>query len=330
MKRKALRGRSEGSIPPYVTEAEFRKQRRDSLLCSSLLVALLLWLPAQSLAQELNARVTVNVDRLGSSADQAIVSDLTQQLTEMINQTRWTNATFSPMERIECAWGLNLVSVSDDGLYTAELSISAQRPVYGASYTTPLLVHLDRELNFQYAPYQPLVYAPTQIDNNLVATVAFYAYLILALDFDSFAPLGGDYAARQMQQLVATAQQMMDWSGWKAYASDNNRYAISQAYNDPAHQPWRNYWYQYHRQGLDLLTSNLRRGYTNILEQLSLLEETWQANSMSPLLQIFAQTKLDELPLLVEGAPQDSRMAAYKTLSKIFPTEDSKLSALKK
>ena len=93
------------------------------------LVALLLWLPGQSQAQELNARVTVNVDRLGSSADQAIVSDLTQQLTEMINQTRWTNATFSPMERIECAWGLNLVSVSDDGLYTAELSISAQRPV---------------------------------------------------------------------------------------------------------------------------------------------------------------------------------------------------------
>ena len=142
------------------------------------LVALLLWLPQQSLAQELNARVTVNADRLGSSADQAIVSDLTQQLTDMINQTRWTNATFSPVERIECAWGLNLLTASDDGLYTAELSISAQRPVYGASYTTPLVVHLDRELNFQYAPYQQLVYSPTQIDNNLVATVAFYAYLI--------------------------------------------------------------------------------------------------------------------------------------------------------
>lgn len=295
-----------------------------------LIVALLLWSPSLVKAQELNARVTVNVDRLGASADPSIVSDLTQQLTEMINQTRWTNASFSPMERIECAWGLNLLTASDDGLYTAELSVSAQRPVYGASYTTPLLVHLDRELNFQYAPYQPLVYAPTQIDNNLVATVAFYAYLILALDFDSFAPLGGDYAARQMQQLVATAQQMMDWTGWQAYASDNNRYAISQAYNDPAHQPWRNYWYQYHRQGLDLLTSNVRRGYTNILEQLTLLEETWQANSMSPLLQLFAQTKLDELPLLVEGASQDNRTAAYKTLYKIFPTEDSKLSTLKK
>lgn len=295
-----------------------------------LIVALLLWSPSLVKAQELNARVTVNVDRLGASADPSIVSDLTQQLTEMINQTRWTNASFSPMERIECAWGLNLLTASDDGLYTAELSVSAQRPVYGASYTTPLLVHLDRELNFQYAPYQPLVYAPAQIDNNLVATVAFYAYLILALDFDSFAPLGGDYAARQMQQLVATAQQMMDWTGWQAYASDNNRYAISQAYNDPAHQPWRNYWYQYHRQGLDLLTSNVRRGYTNILEQLTLLEETWQANSMSPLLQLFAQTKLDELPLLVEGASQDNRTAAYKTLYKIFPTEDSKLSTLKK
>ncbi len=280
--------------------------------------------------QELNARITVNADRLGASADQGTISVLTQQLTEILNQTRWVNAVFTPVERIECALALNLLTVSDDGVYTAELSVSAQRPVHGASYVSPLLVHLDRELNFRYEPYQPLLYTPSQIDNNLVATVAFYAYFIIALDFDSFEPLGGDFAARQMQQLVAAAQQMLDWTGWKAYASENNRYAISQAYNDPAHQSWRNYWYQYHRQGLDLLTTNLRRGYTNILDQLPLLEETWSANSMSPLLQIFAQTKLDELPVLVSGASQEARTTAYKILSKIFPTEDAKLSALKK
>lgn len=306
------------------------KSLRSTLRLTLLLFGLALLATPRTAAQELNARVTVNADRLGTSADQGTVGDLTQQLTDMLNQTRWTNAAFSPVERIDCAFALNLLTVSDDGSYTAELSVSAQRPVFQASYTTPLLVHLDRELNFKYEPYQSLAYSPTLIDNNLTATIAFYAYLILALDFDSFSPLGGDYAARQMQQLVALAQQQQEWTGWAAYAGDSNRYAISQAYNDPSHAPLRQYWYQYHRMGLDVMTSNLRRGYTNILDKISLIEETWQVNSLSPLLQFFAQTKLDELPKLVEEAPVDARTAAYKSLFKIFPTEDGKLSALKK
>ena len=272
--------------------------------------------------------MSINSERLGA-ADAEQFADLQRQLTDLLNQNRWTNTTFSPAERIDCSFTLNLLTASDAGEYTAELYITAQRPVYNASYVTSLVVFRDKELNFTYQPYDPIEYNPADLQSNLVTTVAFYAYFILAMNFDSFAPLGGDIVKDQLRQIANVAQQKQDWTGWTPFASDANRYTLAETFNSPAQEPFRKLWYQYHRKGLDELVGNVRRGYTNILEALPLLEESWKAELTSPLLQIFAQTKLEELTKVVEEAPADKKNEAYKILHKVFPTDEQKYQALK-
>lgn len=295
-----------------------------------LLLLLLFLLPIHSLAQELKAKVSVNVDRLGS-VDKTQFAELERQLTDMLNNTRWTNAVFTPAERIECSFAINLTSLQEERKYEGELYITAQRPVYNTSYQSPLIVYRDRDLNFEYQSFDAIEYNSNQITNNLVATVVFYAYFILALDFDSFSPLGGNIARNEMRQLVNSAGQANpDWKGWKAYENDYNRYAIAEALNDARQEPFRQFWYQYHRKGLDELVANIQRGRTSMLESLQLLETSWQANSLSPLLMIVSQAKLAELVKVAAQATSEEKQAAYKRLIKMFPTEGNTLDALKR
>lgn len=295
-----------------------------------LLLLLLFLLPIHSLAQELKAKVSVNVDRLGS-VDKTQFAELERQLTDMLNNTRWTNAVFTPAERIECSFAINLTSLQEERKYEGELYITAQRPVYNTSYQSPLIVYRDRDLNFEYQSFDAIEYNSNQITNNLVATVVFYAYFILALDFDSFSPLGGNIARNEMRQLVNSAGQANpDWKGWKAYENDYNRYAIAEALNDARQEPFRQFWYQYHRKGLDELVANIQRGRTSMLESLQLLEISWQANSLSPLLMIVSQAKLAELVKVAAQATSEEKQAAYKRLIKMFPTEGNTLDALKR
>ncbi|MDY6147889.1 MAG: DUF4835 family protein [Porphyromonas sp.] len=279
--------------------------------------------------QELNARVSINVERLGT-VDPQLFSDLERQLTDLINLNKWTSTSFSPVERIDCSFSLNLLTMSDNGECTAELYVTAQRPVYNSSYSTPLVTYRDQELNFVYHPGTSIEYNSNTLNDNLVATVVFYVYFVLAADFDSFSELGGDLIKGNMQQLVGLAQQKQDWKGWQPFENDYNRYAISEAYNNTSHTEFRKFWYLYHRRGLDELVGNVRRGYTNILEGLPLLEATWKVHSSSPLLRMFSQIKLDELSKISQEAPSDKKNEAYKILKKIFPTDESKFLDLKR
>ncbi|KGN99137.1 hypothetical protein HQ36_01370 [Porphyromonas gingivicanis] len=301
-----------------------------SRLLKSIVFLFLLLLPFLSSAQELKAKVAINTDRLGT-VDKQQFAELERQLSDMLNNTRWTNAVFSPNERIECNFALNLLSVEDESKYQAELYVTAQRPVYNASYQSPLLVYRDRDVNFEYQSFDVVEYNSNQISSNLVATMVFYAYFILALDFDSFSLQGGNIARTEMRQLVNSAGQTnADWKGWKAYENDYNRYAIAEALNDPRQEPFRKFWYAYHRKGLDELVANVQRGRTSLLESLKDLELSWQGNSLSPLLMLVSQTKLQEIVQIAKEATPEEKQAAYKLLSKIYPTEGNVLDALKR
>lgn len=281
-------------------------------------------------AQELKAKVSINTERLGTVDAQQFV-EMERQLTEMLNNTRWTSAQFSPAERIECAFAINLTAVEEERKYTGELYVTAQRPVYNSSYQSPLLVWRDRDLNFEFQPFDRLEYSPNEVRSNLVASVIFYAYYILALDFDSFSPLGGNVARNELRQLVRLAGQANpEWKGWAAFDNDYNRYAIAEALSDAAQEPFRQMWYTYHRRGLDELVANVQRGRTTLLDALSLLESVWQNTPRSPLLILFSQTKLSELVKVAEKASQEEKQRAHKILSKIYPTEGNTLDALKR
>lgn len=280
-------------------------------------------------AQEIRAKISINTSRLGN-VEQAMFDETARQIADLINNTAWTQLTFSPAERIESDWAINLTEQEGDDKYKAELSLTAHRPVFDASYTSPLIVWRDKEVSFRLQPYETLLYSPNQIDNELVATIVFYVYFLITLDNDSFAELGGNVTRDNLQQLAREAAQAFPQSsGWQAHQSDYNRYAIADALADPAQEPFRKMWYLYHRRGLDELVANVQRGRTNMLTALPLLEETWQARSRSPLLILFSQTKLKELVQVAEKASDQEKTAAYKLLYKLYPTEGNVLDELK-
>lgn len=278
--------------------------------------------------QEFMAHVKINTEQL-PNADKSMFSDLEGKLTSLINDNAFTALTFSPIERINCEIALNLISVEDNSKYKGELFITAQRPVYNASYTTTLLTFRDVDLSFEYQPYDQIIYNPMVIDNNLTATVVYWLYVVLALDLDSFSPLGGTVACNQLQQLVNSAAQIPDTKGWNAFDGTHSRHAIAAALNDPAQEPFRQYWYLYHRKGLDELVANVQRGRTTMLESLSMLEEVWQDRNSSPLLMIFSESKLAELVSIAEKANKNEKESARKILNKLYPTEGNVLSKLR-
>ncbi|MDY6122701.1 MAG: DUF4835 family protein [Porphyromonas sp.] len=278
--------------------------------------------------QELNAKVSVNIEALGST-DRSQYEELERKLTELLNNTRWTHATFSPAERIDCSFSLNLLTRKDETKYTAEISITASRPVYNASYTSPLFVYRDRELNFEYDPYTPIVWDPNNIESNLLTTVVFYVYAILTYDFDSFAPLGGNPYRSQMRQLVAAAQSKPDWDGWDAFKNDRNRYALAEALNDPQQEPVRKAWYILHRKGLDEMVANANRGRANSISVVELLEVVHKEKPISPLLAVFAATKLDELASILSKANASEKQELSRRLLRVFPTEQNKIDKIK-
>ena len=279
-------------------------------------------------AQELNARVTVNGDKI-ATANKQIFTTLQNALMEFVNNRKWTDATFAVNEKIDCSMTI-IVNELDESSFQTEIQVQARRPVYNSSYTTTLFNFRDQELNFEYMEGEPLDFNSNTLTSNLTATVAFYVYIILGLDFDSFAPKGGTTYIQQAQQIVNMAQSEMSWNGWKAFESNQNRHALATALQDNASEAFRNMWYTYHRRGLDEMAANPDRGRMTIIEALPALREVRSARPTSVLLQMFSDAKLDEIVAIYSKATTQERQDGYKMLFEIYPTQSTRLEALQK
>lgn len=279
-------------------------------------------------AQELNARVTVNGDKI-ATANKQIFTTLQNALMEFVNNRKWTDATFAVNEKIDCSMTI-IVNELDESSFQTEIQVQARRPVYNSSYTTTLFNFRDQELNFEYMEGEPLDFNSNTLTSNLAATVAFYVYIILGLDFDSFAPKGGTTYIQQAQQIVNMAQSEMSWNGWKAFESNQNRHALATALQDNASEAFRDMWYTYHRRGLDEMAANPDRGRMTIIEALPALREVRSARPTSVLLQMFSDAKLDEIVAIYSKATTQERQDGYKMLFEIYPTQSTRLEALQK
>ena len=279
-------------------------------------------------AQELNARIQVNGDKI-ATANKQIFKTLETSLTEFVNNRKWTDATFAINERIDCSMTI-IVNELDETNFKSEIQIQARRPVYNSSYSTTILNFRDKELNFEYTEGEPFDYNSNTLTSNLTATIVFYVYVILGLDFDSFAPQGGTTYLQQAQQIVTMAQAEMGWTGWKAFDSNQNRHAVITALQDNASEAFRNMWYTYHRKGLDEMAANADRGRTTIIEALPALQEVRKARPTSVLLQMFADAKLDEIIAIYSKATHQERQEGYKLLFEIYPAQSTRLDELKK
>lgn len=291
------------------------------------LLGLALSCSCAGMAQELNARITVNGDKI-ANANKSVFTTLQNALTEFVNNRKWTDATFAVNERIDCSMTI-IVNEMEESSFKGEIQVQARRPVYNSSYTTTLLNFRDQQFDFEYMEGEPLEYQENMLTGNLTATVVFYIYIILGLDFDSFSPLGGTAYIQQAQQIVSLAQSQ-SWSGWKAFDSNRNRHAVATALQDNASEAFRNLWYTYHRKGLDEMAANADRGRTTIIEALPALQEVKKARPTSVLLQMFSDAKLDEIVLIYSKATTQEKQSGYKLLQEIYPTETTRLEALQK
>jgi hypothetical protein len=295
-----------------------------------LITAMWLFLVAAMLAQssEVNARLTINSDKIQGTNKQ-IFTTLQTALNEFINNKKWTTATLALNERIDCTFTIILNEMTDDH-FVGEIQVQARRPVYNSAYTTTIFNFRDTQFDFEYTEFEPLEYTENTLESNLTATIVFYIYTILGLDFDSFAPKGGTAFLQEAQHIVTLAQSQMGWSGWKAFDSDRNRHALATALTENNSDSFRQFWYDYHRKGLDEMAANADRGRTNIIAALPALATLKNARPNSVLLQIFSDAKLDEIIAIYSKATTQEKQEGYKMMSNLYPAESIRLEALKK
>ena len=193
-------------------------------------------------AQELNARITINSDKVQSTNKQ-VFKTLQDALNDFVNNKKWTDATFAMNERIDCSMTLIINEMVSDNSFKGEIQVQARRPVYNSSYTTTLLNYRDTELSFDYTEFEPLEYTENTLNSNLIATWLFFIS-IRSSDwiFDSFSPKGGTAFLEQAMQIVSLAQAQPTWTGWKAFENDRNRHALATALTDNTSELFRDMW----------------------------------------------------------------------------------------
>lgn len=279
-------------------------------------------------AQELNANVTVNSSRI-QSTNKNIFTTLERALFQFINGQQWSSSTFSPNEKIDCTFSIIILEQVSENNFKAELLVQSRRPVYNSSYTTTTLNWRDTHFEFEYIENAPIEMVQTSLTNNLVAVIAFYANLILALDFDSFSSLGGAVFFRQAQS-IATQAQSSSWGGWSAFDDNRSRTSVINVFSSEALKPYREFWYAYHRKSLDEMAANPDRGRTTVLSGLPVLKEVRNVRDSETILQMFADCKLDEIVSIASKASAEEKKETYDLLKTVYPTMTTQLEPLKK
>lgn len=275
------------------------------------------------MAQELNARITINTQKVGVT-DKSVFDNLQQTLDQFVNERQWTEYQFQRNERIVCNFNIT-VNKYDKTSNTFECTalIQANRPVYNSQYTTTLYNNTDNNFNFEFAEFDQLNYNDEVIDNQLTALMAYYAYLIIGLNLDSFSPLGGTDVLQRCMNLTNNAQNL-SFPGWKAFDDSRNRFAIINDYLDEGMKPFRQLQYDYYRKGMDEMANNAERGRINISTALEEDLKTAHSNKpLSMLPQIWTDYKRDELANIYHGkGTQKEKESIYEILSSINASQN--------
>ncbi|MBD5305888.1 MAG: DUF4835 family protein [Bacteroides sp.] len=277
-------------------------------------------------AQEFRANVEVNSQQIEGTNRNAFET-LKEQITTYMNETKFSDATFAPNEKIECTVYLTIGEYDGDRV-KGDLQLQLIRPVYNSTYTTTLFNFKDTRVEFNYREGDPLVYNETQPENNLTAILDFYANLFLALDFDSFSPRGGERFYEKAQSIVQM-QQSSGEIGWRTFEDTKNRSAVLNSYTDGNTSGIRNLLYNYHRKGLDEMVTSPDKGRGVITESLNEIKTIADNSPMSVALSIFRDSKLDELVNVYSKAPDNERNDVYNLLQPIYPTESQRLNKIK-
>ncbi len=274
--------------------------------------------------QELNAKITINHNQI-QGTDVSVFENLEQMLTQFVNEKQWTNMQFQKNERINCNFNITVTKYDQpSNTFTCKALIQANRPVYNASYTTTLYNNIDNDFNFRFAQFDQLEFNEEAINNQLTALFAYYAYLVIGINLDSFSPMGGTDVLQRCMNLTNNAQNL-EFTGWKSFDNNRNRFAIINDYLDGAMRPFRQLQYDYYRKGLDEMAANAERGRTEITTALEKdLKKCHEDRPSSLLPQIWTDYKRDELANIYKGkGTQKEKETVYDILFSINASQNN-------
>lgn len=291
-----------------------------------LVLSIFVFLTSSSIAQELNCRVIVNAQQV-ETTERAIFQEMETEFAKFLNNTKWTNDTFKDEEIINCNLIINISDMPSIGIFSATVQVVSSRPVYGTNYESVLLNFADRDWNFEFVQSQPIRFNENTFTNNISSLLAFYAYVIIGMDYDSFSELGGNPHYERAFNIVNNAQQS-NFKGWQQFNSVRNRYWLIENLRNPQLEGIRKALYSYHRDGLDIMAEEKDQAEGNILSALSEVQKANRARPRSILTITFMDAKNTELIKLFGESSLAKRRQAYNLLNSIDPARSDDYKAL--
>lgn len=277
----------------------------------------------EGVAQELNCTVQILAPQLQNSSDKKILQTLQQAAFEFMNNRKWTNDVFKQDERIECSVVISILEKPSADEFKGTIQVQARRPVYKSAYNSLLLNILDKNLSFKYIEYQPLEFSESSSLSNLTSILAYYAYIIIGTDYDSFSLEGGSAYFQKAQTIVSNAQTVNE-KGWKSFEDNQNRYWIVENIQSSIFKPMRECIYKYHRLGFDAMSDDLVTGRAAVLQSLQLLKKVHEIKPSSYSMQLFFLAKADEVVNLFSLAEPVEKIKVMELLNEVDPANSTK------
>lgn len=280
-------------------------------------------------AQELRCNISVNSNKL-TSANKNVFRTMQADLYEFMNNKKWTKHNYTNAERIECSITIQITRQLSSNEYEGTLNIQSKRPVYNSSYKTTILNVQDEYFRFKYEEYQTIEYAETDNKDNLTSVLAYYAYVILGFDYDTFSLNGGTEYLEKARQIVNESQNAVGAkNGWKAFESDYNRYWLVENMLNKSYSSYRECLYRYHRKGLDAMADGVEAGRAEIADCMKLIQKVFRTRSKLYITQVFFDAKSSELVSLFSQSYPDEKNRVIQLLSECDPSNSSRYEAIK-
>ncbi len=285
------------------------------------------------LGQELNSNVVVNLGPNVQTTERGIFRDMETSFTQFLNTRKWTNDNFSVEERIDCNVIISIEAMNGVSSFEATVQIQSARPVYGSNYNSILLNmaqnYADNDWSFNYVPSQPLEFNENNLQNNITSMLAYYAYIIIGVDYDSFSNLGGTSFFESARKIALSADQQFGGSGWEQFVTPpRNRYWLAENFNNPQLQPVREALYDYHRQGMDNFDKDPDQSRRTILNALKKIQDAAKSNPNSYLVTLFLYGKSDEIVNIFSKGDLGIRREVFDILVQLQPTKSSEFESI--
>jgi hypothetical protein len=277
-------------------------------------------------AQQLNCTVQVNADKV-TNANTQIFKSLENAINEFVNKTDWTGDVYKQNERINCSMVINVNSY-DSNQFSATIQVQSSRPIFNSTYSSPIFNFNDKDFGFRYIEFENLIFNPNSFDSNLVSVLAFYSYMIIGFDADSYSLKGGN-EWYQIAQEITNVSQQSGYKGWSQTDGNQNRYFLISDILSTTFEPFRTAIYQFHREGLDTMSKDLKTSKESIVSTIQLMSKLYSVRPNAFLIRVFFDAKADEIVSVFSGGPSIPISDLVDTLNKVSPINSSKWATIK-